>query len=371
MRSPTFPGTPPFLSIVLFAAGCSGNKDTGDSPPETAYVLSGFNHTWDKLSHRVSLAEVAIDADGEITSGIIGGDFSTGDVASDFVDVRVSQSKITGEGVYIGHGVVDVVVGPDGAFSETVTLEVPGISKAGMVTAAFGGFRIATDTAQGSDYPSDYDPALGYTTKGFGFAVGEPSLSGDTATLTVSGEVRWALTNNDTDPADRSDMNGAIPFAQTEVSLHYTVIGVDGSMETASGTGSVDYPNGFYSEQPPLSEADLGISLASDGTGFPVIRSFDLLLEDLHPDDGSVTEFGDYIRSYGIELAAASTVGVSTEVTNSSVIEIATIRFTPTAEVGWVQLSGDASVETIAADGAHEIGTVTFSPDDPPQYSNE
>lgn len=349
--------------LISVPVGCGTAKDTGAS--ETHHVLAGFNHTWDFLSHRVSLSEVAVDGEGTVTSGIIGGDFSTGDVALDFVRFRVAQSRITGSDVYVGHGSLDLVVGPDGAFSETVTLDVPGISNASNVTAAFGGFRVATDTAQGSDYPDDYDPALGYTTKGWGFTVGEPTMAGDTATLTVSGVKRWALTNDDEDPANRSDMNGAIPFAQTEISIHYTVIGFEGSLTTGAGSASVDYAHGSYSSQPPLNQGDLGINIDASGVGFPVIHSYDLLLEDQVSD-----EWGDYIRSYGVELTGGNPLQISTELTNSSLIEIAAVRFKPTLDVGWVSLSGDATVETISSAGSHDIGTTTFDPETPPQVAD-
>ncbi len=351
------------LAFCHLSMGCGGGKDSGSDGSNTHHVLSGFNHTWDLLSHRVSLSELSIEADGTITSGIIGGDFSTGDVASDFVHFRVAQSRITASDVYVGHGRLDIVVGPDGTFSESVRLDVPGISSASNVIAALSGFRISTDTAQGTDYPSDYDPALGYTTKGWGFAMGDPSLAGDTATVTITGVKRWALTNDDADLADRSDMNGAIPHAQTELSVHYTIIGFEGSFATGTGTAAVDYPNGNYSEQPPLTHTDMGITVETAGTGFPVIQSYDLLLEDQLSD-----EWGDYIRSYGVELSDGDPLQVSAELTNSSALEIAAIRFTPTLQVGWVSLSGDAVVETIQAKGAHEIGSTSFPPDSPPAY---
>ena len=355
--------------LLITAAGpsiaCSG-KDSGTTNGEAGahHILSGFNHTWNQLSHRVSLSEIHIDEEGTISSGIIGGDFSTGDVASDYVHFRVTQSKVSGEGLYVGHGAVDVVVGPDGVINETVTLAVPGISSAANVTSAFAGFRISSDTPQGSDYPSDYDPALGYTTKGWGFAIGEPSLSGDTVTVTVTGQHRWAPTNDEADPANRSDMNGAIPFAQSEVSVYFTVIGFEGQITTGSGTATVDYPNGNYSEQPPLTDSELGIRVETGGSGFPILRGFDLALEDQ-----TSAEWGDYIRSYGVELAPTDPMGISTELTNSSLLEIAAIRFTPVVEVGWVQLSGSATIETLTTEGAHEIGSVSFAPDDPPLYA--
>jgi hypothetical protein len=329
----------------------------------THHVLAGFNHTWNLLSHRVSLSEVFATEDGTITSSIIGGDFSTGDVASDYVHFRVSQSKITSGDLYVGHGVVELTVGPDGLVNETVSLEVPGIGNAEEVTAAFNGFRISTDTTQGADYPADYEPALGYTTKGWGFEIGTPSVSGDTVTLDVSGANRWALTNDEADPANRSDMNGAIPFAQTEVSVYFAVIGFNGVLSSGSGTASVDYPNGNNSVQPPLTASDLGITLDTSAQGFPIIRSFDLLLEDQESE-----QWGEYIRSYGVELSSEDPMGISTELTNFSLLEIAAIRFKPTLDVAWVELSGEASIETLFSVGFHEIGFVIFFFDSPPVY---
>ncbi|HCH65211.1 MAG TPA: hypothetical protein DFR83_20570 [Deltaproteobacteria bacterium] len=352
------------LALASMAAGCGYSKDSGTL--ESHHVLAGFNHTWDFLSHRVSLSELFIEADGTITSGIIGGDFSTGDIALDFVRFRVAQSRVTAPGLFVGHGSLDLVVGPDGAFSETVTLDVPGIADAGSVTAAFAGFRVSSNTAQGADYPTDYDPALGYTTKGWGFTIGEPTLSGDTATLTVSGIKRWAPTDNDADPADRSDMNGAIPYAQSEISVYYTVIGFDGVLTPATGSASVDYPHGSYSAQPPMTQDDLGIGLDASGVGFPILRSYDLLLEDQTSD-----QWGDYIRSYGIELEGGAPMKVTTEMTNSSLIEVAEVRFVPTVDVGWVSLSGDATVETIATSGSHDIGSTSFTPNSPPEVESE
>mgnify|MGYP000474393199 CR=1 FL=1 len=347
-------------ALVLSASACSGNdKDSGADDAGTGVVLAGFNHTWKSLSHRVSLAEVALNEDGTVTSGMVGGDWSTGSDNPERATFAVHQSHITAEGFVVGHGSVDVVTGPDGLINETVTIEVPGLGDAARVSGALRGFSILTDIEQSADY-GEYDPALGYCVKGFGFSVSEPTLDGDSATVTLGGSVRWGPAGED-DPLyeQRIPMNEAIPFAQTAVSVHFTVIGYDGTLTTGSGTGSVDYPNGVYSDQPPLSESDLGINVSTDGTGFPVLRSFDLAL-DVVGD----AEQGEYVRSYAVELSDADPLALSTEMTNSSLVETATIAFTPTVDVGWISLAGDASVHSMTATGEHLVGTVTVAGDE-------
>jgi len=345
--------------LALSTTACGGNKDTGsDEELVPGVVLAGFNHTWLTLSHRVSMAEVELHEDGTVTSGMVGGDWSTGSDNPERATFEIRQSKVTAEGFVVGHGTVEVAVGPDGLINESVTIDVPGLGDAAEVTTAFRGFSILTDIAQNAEY-GEYDPALGYCTKGFGFAIGEPTVSGDTATLQVTGAIRWAPAGED-DPLyeQRIPMNNAIPFAQTAVEVHYTVIGFDGTLTSASGNGSVDYPNGVYSEQPPLSATDLGLNLDTDGTGLPVIRSFDLNL-DVAGDPAQ----GEYVRSYAVELADGDPLGVSTEMTNSSLVETATISFEGTVDAGWISLSGEATVESLTATGEHIVGSVTVEGD--------
>ena len=356
-----------FTSICLAAAlslmtsACSGkDQDSGgEGSAEVGVVLAGFNHTWLILSHRISLAEVELHEDGTVTSGMVGGDWSTGSDNPERATFAVHQSQITAEGFVVAHGSVEVITGPDGVIDETVTIDVPGIGDAAAVTSAFRGFSILTDVEQSAEY-GEYDPALGYCVKGFGFSVGEPVVDGDTATVKLGGSLRWGPAGED-DPLyeQRIPMNEAIPFAQTAAKVHFTVIGFNGSLSNVTGSASVDYPNGVNSEQPPLSAGDLGVSLPTDGKGFPVIRSFDLAL-DVAGDD----QQGEYVRSYALELTDGDPLGVSTEMTNSSLVETATIRFSPTVDVGWVSLDGDASVESFTATGEHLVGSVTVGPSD-------
>lgn len=354
------PFTRLFLATALsfITAACSGkDQDSGEdgsADPDVGVVLAGFNHTWLTLSHRVSLAEVELHEDGTVTSGMVGGDWSTGSDNPERATFAVQQSQITADGFVIGHGSVEVVTGPDGLVDETVTIDVPGLGDAAMVASAIRGFSVLTDIDQSDDY-GDYDPALGYCVKGLGFSVGEPVVDGDSVTVALGGSVRWGPAGED-DPLyeQRIPMNEAIPVAQTAVKIHFTVVGFNGSLTSASGSASTDYPNGVYSEQPPLSEADLGIDLLTEGPGFPVIHSFDLAL-DIVGD----AEQGEYVRSYAVELADGDPLAVSTEMTNSSLIETATIRFSPTVKVGWVSLDGNASVETLTASGEHVVGSVT------------
>ncbi len=344
------------LASWMLTVGCSGKNDSGSStPPGEGHVFAGWNHTWKALSHRLSMAKVALHEDGTFTTGMIGGDWSTGDDNPERATYVLRSSHVTADGFVVGHGEVTVLTGPNGEILQTVSLDVPGLGDAENVTAAFSGFSILTDAPQTADYP-EYDPALGYCSNGFGFSVGEPTVSGDTATLTLAGVVRWGPAGPE-DPLDRSDMNAAIPFAQTEVTIHYMVIGYVGTLETTSGSGSIDYAHGVYSEQPPLESADLGISLASTSPGFPVIRSFDLGVTV----PGTESQ-GEYLRSYAVELGEGSPMFVSTQMTNSSLVETAAIQFATTVDVGWVTLASDADVEFIQVAGEHEVGTIEVDP---------
>lgn len=341
---------------AITLAGCSGDKDSGGDDVGSGVVFAGWDHTWGLLSHRVRVATVVVDEDGSATTGMIGGDFSTGDTNTEYATYAIHQNRVEAPGLVIAHGKASVVTQPDGRIDEVVTIEASGLSDAASVTAALRGFHINTDIAQGSDYPSDYDPALGYCTNGFGFAVGEPSVSGNSVSIPVTGEVRWGPAGPE-DPIDRSDMNGAIPFAQTEVEVYVTIIGHNGTETTASGSGSVDYPNGTYSDQPPLTQTDLGLSLDTPDPGFPVLRGFDLGLSVV-----GATEQGEYIRSYAVELTDGDPLSVSTEMTNSSLVETASIAFAPSVDVGWISLGADGVVEPVTMSGEHDVGTIELDP---------
>ena len=147
------------------------------------HVWSGWNHQWGLLSHRVSLVRVRAGDDGSAESGILGGDWSTGESWSDDVNVRIHQQAVQAPDLVVTTGEISFTVGPDGEASAPIPDAVGEF-------VVLQGFEIDTDVpladSPDADVP-DYDPALGFTSRGFGMAIGEGDESGWEATATV----RW------------------------------------------------------------------------------------------------------------------------------------------------------------------------------------
>lgn len=337
--------TEPMLRLVClfaFAVGCSKDgPDTAETAPITGpthTIWSGWNHTWDMLSHRVSVIDVRPGPSGEATSGILGGDWSTGDTWSDDVNHRVHQQHVTGSELRAEAGSITLLV-PPGGVTTTVPVELEDAQ-----TVVINGFTINTDTKQIADYPSDYDPALGYTSRGF--AIGAHLTEGGDVELTV--DVRWG-------PRDRDPMNRALAVAQTDVTVDYMVLAASTAIQTATFSAAQDLQH-----DPPYSDQS-GITQALSWSGYGVagITSFALFLDETDGGDG-----GDYLRSFGVEMApmpeGAPPEHVAGEILTSSALELATMSMSAEAGLVWVPLDPSESHiegETIA--GTHPVGTFT------------
>jgi hypothetical protein len=344
------------LAVLFATVACNGkNNDSSDTAAlgEESIVWAGWNHTWNLLSHRVAAERAILTEDAEADLGAIGGDWSTGSGATDYPLFRMRYARARSTGLLVHHGETEVTVGPDGIVAVSEDIEAAGVAALPNHVVVLRGIDIRTDVAQSADFPATYDPSLGYCSRGFGFGVGAPEVDGSTISFDVTGEVRWGPAGPD-DPLDRSEMNEAIPFAQTGVTVAWTIIGYEGTLTDAQGTGGVDYPNGVYSDQPPLDGDALGMTLAgATASGFPAIRSFDLRV-DVPENVGQ----GEYLRSLGVELTAADDeVGLQAEATNSSLIETASIRFEADLDAVWVDLSAsDTEVTHVMFEGEHDVG---------------
>ena len=170
-----------FIVLSLLTSACVGPRI--DEEPTPALVWSGWNHTWSMLSHRVSRIRTVLEPDETLSLGIVGGDWSTGESFSDDVTYRMHYQRITGPGLLVEHGETPIEVGPDGHATATAstTLTAPDL-------VVLRGFDINTDAEQPDGYPDNYDPAHGYTSRGFGFSVGAP-VNGS---FEVSATLRWA-----------------------------------------------------------------------------------------------------------------------------------------------------------------------------------
>lgn len=347
------------LPALLLAVGCTdkygdSGLDSGQAGNE-AVVWAGWNHDWARLSHRISAERAILNADGSADLGMVGGDWSTGADDIDYPTYRMHHSRITSPGIAVVHGETEMLIGPDGTLTSTESVEAPEVTSMSGQVVVLRGLDILTDVEQTADYP-DYDPSLGYCSRGFAMAVGAPSVSGDSVSFDVTATVRWGPAGPE-DPIDRSDMNAAIPVAQTGVKVAWTIIGFEGDLTEFSGTAGVDYGTGVYAEMPPLGPDDLGFTATGGSPGFPAIRSFDLAVEV--PDNPGQ---GEYLRSYGVEMFDGGTLegwgtGPWVEATNSTLVQTATIRFDGTLDAVWVNLSNaDSEVIQITSEGDHEVG---------------
>ena len=317
------------FAVALLSCSCIKGED---ATPFT--VWSGWNHTWDMLSHRVSLIRVKSNNDATAESGILGGDWSTGATWSDSVRYRIHNQTVSSHLLSAQHGEAILTIGPDG--TGTTTVEIDDFN---ADVVLLSGFEINTDIEQSSEYPDNYDPALGYTSRGFGMAV-ELNENGD---VDVTGSVRWG-------PRDREDMNEALRHAQSQLTVWWTAIsGVDATESfhmVKSQDLAHDPPN---SEQSSLSEV-----LPWNGTGIAGISGFDLNLFDTDGGEG-----GDYLRSFGVEMVpnrnASAPEVLSSEILTYSALELGTMSMDVEAHAVWIPLK-QYQVEVTSWEGIHDIG---------------
>jgi hypothetical protein len=332
--------------LILLIASCN----SVDGPDGEGVVWTGFNYSWDLLSHRIALNEVTVEEDGSLSLALIGGDWSTGSTFSDVPTYRVRYQNVSSRGLIVEHGATELLLGPDGEATVSASITNGEILDMENAIVVLRGYRIDTDIEQSADYPEDYDPALGYTSRGFGFSLSELD---DTGAFDVTAALRWG-------PQDREDMNGAIPYAQSAVVVSWTAIGFSGELTGESISATVDYAwDPPYTEHEPLGESDLPISLGGD-VGFLGLRSFDLLIVDQDGSDG-----GCYLRRFGLEAVQDSTGQPQYAIadgTNSSAFEEIALTFTASADLIWASLADrDAVVEVVEMEGTHDVGEATVA----------
>ena len=332
------------LLIPILLVACGGKTDlSSDTSLDTAdpqegqgtTIWAGWNHQWGLLSHRVSLIRVKAGKPGSSESGILGGDWSTGETWSDDVNFRIHQQTVTSSTLEITTGEVSLVVGPDGEASATLDVDAD--------LVVLQGFEIDTDLpllpVDGSEQPT-YDPALGYTSRGFGMAVAATEEGWE-----ATAQVRWG-------PRDRADMNSAIPLAQTAVKIYWAAI--DG----ATATSPIDISGTEVLAHSPPNSPQTGHTedLSLSGHGLVGIRGFFLGIDDADGGDG-----GDYLRSFGVEVPpgedGSPPATISAEILNTAPIELGEMSMTYSAEALWIELDPETSQisgETVT--GIHPIG---------------
>jgi hypothetical protein len=329
-----------FLAATMIV-GCQPNP----SDPSPDLVWAGWNHTWDILSHRLSYVRAILGEDETLQMGLIGGDWSTGAVASDSPTYRMHYQRVRGGDLQFVQGETEVIVGPEGEVTVPVDIEM---ALQAPVTIVLRGFEIDTDIEQAADYPSEYTPDLGYTSRGFGFSVSEPNVHAEFTSFALSARVRWGT-------LDRPDMNAAIPHARTKVRVAWTAIASNCPPVRSRLTDQVP-----LSHTPPNSEQQ-GSSWHTpqvQARGIMGITHFDLGLEST--DQAGE---GEYLRSYGVEIAlneaGLAPQAVSAELLTSSIFELSPMRFSSSVELAWIPVDDESfHLETVSVSGEHEIGPV-------------
>lgn len=343
------------LALALTSACAPGDESD-------ALVLSGWSYAWEDLSHRISYLRFGLEQDSSLSLGLVGGDWSTGETATDTPTWRARYERVRTTEAAFAFGTLDLEVGPEGVAEGELFVPAPPdlIEREGLV-AFLSGFGIDTDVPQGSDYPDDYDPGHGYTSNGFAFALGDPVPDGDGVRVPVAATVRWG-------PQDRDDMNAAIPHAVTAVHVGVVVVGFDGDLVRASLQEGATYlpanPDASVwalTEQPPM-QGD--VALEGDGReGFVGWTAFDLQVNL----QGAFAGEGDYLRAFGVEAipgadgpgAWAGTAVATVSTTN--LIEKTQLTAGFSGELARVGVR-NAAVEHWLAEGTHPVGPARTGP---------
>ena len=304
---------------------------------EQSVLWSGYHYEWEELSHRIALIHTEIHEDATSTMGMIGGDWSTGDLFSDALLFRMHQQHVSDPYFRTINGSSSIVLEADTEQTMTISLEED------VVGIALQGFRINTDMDQSTDYPADYNPAHGYTSSGISCTI-TPDFEQQTANISV--QVDWG-------PQDRSVMNEAMLHAKSEVTIYWSQI----KNKTEPTTETLDIVESLPHE-PPFSEHDVPTQEVEHESNSVVgIRSFSLALTD---QEGS--DMGSYWRDMGVEVIPTSSgSSISLHASNSSLIEEIPVDFLGTVTLDVYPLGHkDSTIEYHTIEDGHDVGTFEF-----------
>lgn len=370
-------------------------------PCTVVSIPTRFDAGWERLNHRISQlgflraagsGECAVDA-WDLT--FVGGDFTTGGVATDEAEIGfdwVDVAFAAGEAAAI-RVPIETLVRPGGTVSGVLALTdgETGLGEFEHVVAVIGGFRLDTDSPQPDTYPEEYDPALGYTSRGLGFDV-EASREPGSAVI----ELRWSIRFEHGATFDgfiRPDMNAAIAHAQSAALLEVIVVASSDPATTreVQWLQETEEPYRATTEREPavdVSLRTLELSGSGDATGVAALSAFQFRLypdaacsADRDCDQGDtcgadgecVLPFGppgDYVRQLatGVEVVGVDeTTGAATVVvdgyasTASEAFAFRPLEHNFSARVAWFQA---ASATHWRFAGTQPTGTRTITRDD-------
>jgi hypothetical protein len=296
----------------------------GQSGCPRAVVTSGLGLGWERLNHRVSLWDIhpAWDAcpaglhDTRLEIGFVGGNWSTGQTFTDTPLVRYRHTFVAAPGniAFAQIAVPLELFPPNHTASAEATFGLATAKLDGFAhhDVFLQGFAIDTDVPQTDpDYPDKYEPGLGFTPRGLTASVGDLRIGNDEAVFTVTAGLPLG-------PADRSDMNAAMPHARMEATVYVVVVGFnDGAITDAEHGYVVEQERPWFLFQPnyPHAASELRRFSIAGREGYPVaflaLRGFSFAL---YGDN----ENADYLR----ELSALATLLDYDPATGRAVVDL-------------------------------------------------
>jgi len=332
-------------STILLMAMVSGGLTGCGGEVRDGHLLAGWSFDWADLSHRLPYVNVDMSDAGDVEMGLIGGDWSTGDLAADTVNYDAETLLVSSNRAAFASAEITLTIEPasEGSSFEAsgeVVFDEDAVGDWKEYAAFISGFTLNTDVADQPDgYSDEYDPGLGYTSHGFGVTLGEV----EDGAVPVTVRFEHGPSNEEDVPGiteGREAMDASIPFARTEARVRVTLVGYKGDREDLSFSDSASLEHDPpYSDQEYLS---LSASTDSKDVAVPGWRSFDLRVNEGEDQ-------GDYLRAFGVTLSDASfedglSGDISAGVTGTSLFELAPMSVAFSAELAVLHLGGDTTV---------------------------
>lgn len=311
---------PRIVLVVALSAGCGAETVVGE-----AWLWRGHRCHWGLLSHRVAAYQSTVE-DGDVTMVLRGGPWATGETFVDEPLCSVAWSRITAPGLRVHTAQHGIVASAEGPVEVDVEVALPGgpPEEGEVVVAVPLGLQFDTADARGSDWDFSYEPADGFTPKGWGSGVRLLSVDGERATVRLTAQYEPG-------PLDREDMNEAAPHSLVPVTVRYGVwVLPGGAAEEATVAGQsytvVDPPFTEFPDWPvadrtaTFTETDaltllwpnqwsFGLSAQLDGTGRylrawraavdPPVEGASDVVADLFLSISSAFEEGDLDVAWG------------------------------------------------------------------------
>lgn len=363
--------------LCLGAAGCAGDPSEANFDPDartSAVVTTRMGLGWANLNHRITLWRVrlapepgAAGTESSLDAAYIGGDFSTGETMSDtpmveMAGLRASATDPSQMGFARERIILDV--DPSAESQTTVSLARSSLRLAGYprVVALLQGLELNTDVPQDASYPPNYDPAHGYTSRGFGAGVEVTALDDDTLSLAVRARFEHGH-------SDRTDMNAAMEVARTRVAVDVLLVGLPANAPLLEGR--VDYRL-TYPEPEPLVDQDIPAPSAEQTaidlqappgspSGIYGLASFDFRLDPDEPGAGYYIremDVGVALRHHDVPSGAATfdLVGYASNATGFLAFYALRTQFE--GELVWLPVP--VTTESIVLSEAFETGAASF-----------